>query len=136
MGCIARLLIDVYIGPTDTFIQDAGSNFASPEFRQFATSMSISTKEVPVVAHQSVGTVKRYHAPLNRAYTIIRAELKGKEIDKHMMLQIAVKAANDTAGPNGLVSTLLVFGSYPRLADLDQPSPTVSHRAAIINLAT
>ncbi|KAI0991166.1 hypothetical protein K3495_g17021, partial [Podosphaera aphanis] len=97
--------------------------------------MSISIKEVPVEAHQSVGTVERYHAPLRRAYTIICAELKGKEIDKHMMLQMAVKAVNDTAGLNGLVPTLLVFGSYPRLADLDPPSPTISQRAAVIKSA-
>jgi hypothetical protein len=30
-----------------------------------------------------------------------------------MTLQMAVKAVNDTAGPDGLVLTLLVFGTYP-----------------------
>lgn len=30
-------------------------------------------------------------------------------------LRVAVKAANDTAGPNGLASTLVVFGILPRL---------------------
>jgi hypothetical protein len=32
---------------------------------------------------------------------------------------MAVKAINDTAGPNGLVLTLLVFGSYPRMTIID-----------------
>jgi hypothetical protein len=34
------------------------------------------------------------------------------------MLQLAVKAVNDTASPNGLVPTLLVFGAYPRLSSI------------------
>lgn len=56
--------IDVYIGPPAIITYDAGTNFASKEFRQHAASMSITTKEVPVKAHQSVGIVERYHAPL------------------------------------------------------------------------
>ncbi|KAI0997579.1 hypothetical protein K3495_g10609 [Podosphaera aphanis] len=51
------------------------------------------------------------------------------------MLQMAVKAVNDTAGSNGLVPTLPVFGSYPRLADLDPSSLIVSQRAAVIKSA-
>ena len=39
------------------------------------------------------------------------------------------KALNDSAGPNGLVPTLLVFGAYPRLVNTDAPLPTVSQRA-------
>ena len=33
------------------------------------------------------------------------------------VLQMAVKAVNDTAGPDGLVPALLVFGTYPRLSE-------------------
>lgn len=43
--------IDVYIGPPDMIIHDAGTNFASSDFRQNAKSMSIITKEVPVESH-------------------------------------------------------------------------------------
>jgi hypothetical protein len=38
---------------------------------------------------------------------------------------MAFKANNDSAGPNGLVPTLLVFGAYLRMAEADAPSPTV-----------
>ncbi|KAI0997307.1 hypothetical protein K3495_g10881 [Podosphaera aphanis] len=49
---------------------------------------------------------------------------------------MAVKAVNDTAGPNGLVSTLLVFGSYPRIPS-DQPAvtPDVKQRVMAIQKA-
>jgi hypothetical protein len=74
--------------------------------------MAIRTKEVPIEAYNSVGKVERYHAPLQRAYEIIRDEM-GKQIDKEMILQMAIKAVNNTAGPDGIVPTLLVFGAYP-----------------------
>ena len=48
---------------------------------------------------------------------------------------MAFKAINDTAGPDGLVLTLLVFGAYPRMVELDPPSPTVAQRANAIKKA-
>ncbi|KAI1007173.1 hypothetical protein K3495_g1048 [Podosphaera aphanis] len=51
------------------------------------------------------------------------------------MLQMAIKAINDSAGPNGLVPTLLVFGAYPRLTNSDPPAPTITQRTAAIRKA-
>ena len=48
---------------------------------------------------------------------------------------MAFKAINDTAGLDGLVPTLLVFGVYPRMIELDVPSPTVTQRAAVTKKA-
>ena len=45
---------------------------------------------------------------------------------------MAVKAVNDTAGLNGLVPTLLVYGVYLRMGKLDSPAPSVTDRAAAI----
>ena len=36
------------------------------------------------------------------------------------------KAFNNTANPDGLVPTLLVFGAYPQMAKLDIPLPIVT----------
>jgi hypothetical protein len=128
--------IDTYQGPPDYVVHDAGKNFTSIEFKQLASSMSIKVKEAPVEAHNSVGKVERYHAPLRRAYEILREELKDENIDKEMILQMAVKAVNDSAGPDGIVPTLLVFGAYPRMTDMDPPSPSVVKRAEAIRAAT
>ena len=38
---------------------------------------------------------------------------------------MAVKAVGDTAGPGGLVLTLLVYGAYPRMTNLDPPAPSI-----------
>ena len=48
---------------------------------------------------------------------------------------MAVKAVNNTASPNGLVPTLLVYGAYLRISNLDPPTPSVTDRAAIIRKA-
>ena len=45
---------------------------------------------------------------------------------------MAVKAVNNTAGPNGLVPTLLVYRAYLRISKLDPPAPSIIDRAAII----
>jgi hypothetical protein len=54
--------------------------------------------------------VKRYYTPLCQAFKIITKELP--RVLKQFVLQMAIKAVNDTAGPDGLVSTLLVFNTY------------------------
>lgn len=125
--------IDVYLGPPDVIAHDAGKNFASHEFRQNATALAIETNEVPVEAHNSIGIVEGYHSPLRRAYDIIHNELKGA--DKNMLLQMAIKAVNDTAGSDCLVPTLLVFGAYPKMTPLDPPAPSISQRAQAIKTA-
>jgi hypothetical protein len=38
---------------------------------------------------------------------------------------MAVKAVNNTASPNGLVPTLLVYGAYPKISKLDPPAPSI-----------
>ena len=48
---------------------------------------------------------------------------------------MAVKAVNDTAGPNGLIPTLLVFGAYPRMTEESAPSPSIIQRAEAIHKA-
>jgi hypothetical protein len=92
-------------------VHNAGKNFALAEFRSMARTMAVVVKEVPVEAYNSVGLVERYYAPLRRAFKIFQED----GFDREVALQMAVKAVNDTAGPDGLVLTLLVFGVYPRI---------------------
>jgi hypothetical protein len=48
---------------------------------------------------------------------------------------MAVKAVNNTAGPNRLVPTLLVYGAYLRISNLGPPALSIIERAAIIQKA-
>jgi hypothetical protein len=48
---------------------------------------------------------------------------------------MAVKAINDTAGPNRLVPTLLVYRAYLRISKLDPFTPSITDQAAVIQKA-
>ena len=95
--------------------------------------MNIEIKEVPVEAHNSIGKVERYHALLRRAYQILASELPNTS--KDLILQMAVKAINDSAGPDGIVPTLLVFSTYPCMLRDSPPSPSIIEQAEAIQKA-
>ena len=61
--------------------------------------------------------------PLYCVYKIISLELKG--VSEELTLQIAIKAINDSASPDRLVPTLLVFSAYPRITNDSLLSPSV-----------
>jgi len=48
---------------------------------------------------------------------------------------MAVKAVNNTTSPNKLVPTLLVYGAYLRISNLNPPTPSITERAAAIQKA-
>ena len=97
--------------------------------------MAITIKAVPVEAHWSIEIVERFHFVLRRVYKMIMEDLAEMKISKELGLQMAVKAVNDTAGPNGLVPTLLVFDAYSRMHHLDSSAPSIIQRAAAISKA-
>lgn len=131
---LRMMWMDTYLGPPDWIIHNAGTNFASSEFRNEAKIIGVACKQVPTEAHWSIGKVERYHGPLRRAFEILHAELAGT-FSNEAILQIAVKAVNDTAGPDGLVPTLLVFGAFPRINYDSPPSPSTLRRAEAISKA-
>jgi hypothetical protein len=95
--------------------------------------MNINVKEVPVKAHNSIGKVKRYHSLLRQAYKILSSELPSA--NKEAILQMAVKAVNDSAGPDSIVPTLLVFEAYPCITRDSPPSPSITKQAEAIHKA-
>jgi hypothetical protein len=121
------------LGPLNYITANASKNFVSKEFDQYAIAISTKVRIVPVKAYNSVGIVERYYRPIRRAYSIIIAEIPG--ISKDIALQMAFKAINDTARPNRLVLTLLVYGAYPRITEHNPPSLSVTQRALAIKKA-
>jgi hypothetical protein len=87
---------------------------------------------VLVEAYNSISKVERYYTPLRRAYKIIRIELKEEGINNEVYLQIAIKVINNTASPNSLVPTLLVFKAYPRITLANLPAPLIIKRSKAI----
>lgn len=103
------------MGPPDYLHVDQCTNFVSAEFSKCAESEGITVIQAPIESPATMSHVERYHAPLRAAYTKIRDSLRRSETDDEC-LQLAVKAVNDTFGPEGLIPTLLVFGAIPRPA--------------------
>jgi len=48
---------------------------------------------------------------------------------------MAIKAVNDTTGPDGLVLILLIYGAYSRMSNLDSLAPSITDRIVIIRKA-
>jgi hypothetical protein len=105
---LRAIWVDIYAGPPNVIVTNAGKSFVGAEFVANARIMAIEIEEVPVEAHNSIGKIERYHGPLKRAFEIISANL-GNTITPDHVLQMTVKAVNDTTGPDGLVPTLLVW---------------------------
>jgi hypothetical protein len=132
---LCKCWINTYQGPPDHIVHDPGTNFASEDFRNRAKIVGAECRQMPVEAHWAVGKIEQAHGPLRRTFNILRAELNSSTEDEDI-LQMAVKALNDTAGPNGLVPTLLVFGTYPRINSDSPPSPDILQRAEAVRKAT
>lgn len=70
--------------------------------------------------------VERYRKSLYHTYNIYTS--KAPERDAEVALQTAVKSINDSAGPDSLVPTLLVYCALPRLGLLtDVSTPSTYH---------
>ena len=97
----------------------------------------ITIKEVPVEVHNSVRKVERYYILLRYAYKVIRDEIQSttNKVEKELILQMAIKAMNDSVGLNRLIPTLLVFRVYPRMTNLDTLSLLITKRAEVIREA-
>lgn len=59
-----------------------------------------------------------------------------KSTNKNLIIQMAIKAINDTAGPDGIVPILLVFEAYHRMSRLDPIAPSIVTGAKAIQKAT
>jgi len=77
--------------------------------------------------------VERYHRLLRRAYEIVTKKYL-KLFDANRF-QMAVKAINNTVESNRLIPTLLVFGAYLRMTELNFSNPIVEYRATTIKKA-
>jgi hypothetical protein len=98
--------------------------------------MLIKIKKVFIKAYNSVRLIERYHALLRYVYKILKKELKNKYINKKIILQMAVKAVNNSDKPDRIVLILLVFGLYLKITKINAPSLTIVKRAKAIRAAT
>jgi hypothetical protein len=58
------------------------------------------------------------------------------DTDTEISLQIVIKTINNSAGPDGIIPILLVFGAYPRINNNSVLSPTITKRNKAIRKAS
>ena len=101
-----------YVGHPEHIHADQGPQFKSRRWEGLFHLAKIDLTLSGVEGHNALGGGERYHSFLRLIFKQIQADFP--HLDDNHALQLAVKAVNDTAGPNGLVPTLLVFGILPR----------------------
>jgi hypothetical protein len=73
--------IDIYLGPLNNIVHNAGKNFVSAKFQQYTKSIIIQIQEIPVETYNSIGKVERYYTLLQQVYKIIYNELYDTSIE-------------------------------------------------------
>ena len=111
--CYMEIWANKYIGFPDIISVDQGPQFQSLEWKSLLQLAGIIFKPSGVESHNAINVGERYHSYLRRLYNKIENANPGMTPD--LILSMAVSAMNDTAGTNGLVPTLLVFGVLPRI---------------------
>ena len=92
---------------------DRGPQFDSDNWRHLLQSVGIKRHDSGVESHNALGVGEKYHDFLRRIFRKVRSE--HPSIPAEDCLSLAVSAMSNTAGPNGLVPILLVFGVVPQL---------------------
>ena len=89
----------------------------------------IKLEKSGVEAHNSLGIGERYYKPLRNTY--LKLKVDRPAMQRQLLLALAVKAMNDTLGPEGHVPSSLVFGEFPSLRTFEGPivpHPTLAER--------
>ena len=102
----------IYTGLPHKMLVDQGTNF-DRLFINMAAQSNVEVQKTAIEAHSSLGFCERFHQPLRTIYRKIMAS--HSETDNTLALSLAVKAMNDTLGPEGFVPSALVFGEYPEV---------------------
>ena len=100
-------------------------------FGELAHIYDINVHKSRKVALHSLGIGERYHDTLRK--TFLKLCEAYHNLKKDTVLALAVKAINDTLGPEGIVPSAPVFGEYPSIRSFlgtKIPRPTLAGRAS------
>jgi hypothetical protein len=132
-GTFLECWATVYIGYPNIMRTDAGFIFVSQKWKRFTDLSKIKLEQTGVDAHNSLGIGERYHGPLRREYHKFKKDFPSMSLE--LALHLAVNAMNDTMGPNGLVTSLLVFGMVPRFPIIDANVPEQEQRVLAMKVS-
>ena len=102
----------VYTGMLHTIAVDEGTQH-SDIFGELSKIYDIDVQKSGTESHNSLGIGERYHDTLRK--TFLKLPEDHPNLKKDILLAIAIKAINDTLGPEGIVLSALVFGEFPSI---------------------
>lgn len=102
------------LGPSVSIACDAVKTFPRAVFQANANMLHIVKKYIPLESAGSMIVVERHHSPTLRAFNIIRKD--APNLEKEGALQMAVRAINDSIGPDELVPALLELCVLPPIS--------------------
>lgn len=113
---------------------DQGSVFTSKYWDDITTLHGVELQLSGTQSQNSLEIGERYHAPLRRIFRVIRSQCP--KLDPEIALRLAVKASNDTLGPDGRVPSRLVYGVDPALAVVNAKIPAQRECMAALEAET
>jgi len=123
----------LYTGFPSSMLTDQGSIFTSKDWEENCKNAAISLRHTGTESHNSLGSGETYHAMLRRVYNKVSMTYPNQHAD--LRLALTVKAINDSAGPHGLVPSLLVFGVLPRMPHAPSEFPNHDERMKTMQTA-
>ncbi len=102
----------VYTELPQHIMVDEGSQFRKV-LGELATLHNVNLEKSGIQSHNSIGIGERYHKPLRDTYRKLKCD--HPSMRHQLLLALAVKAMNDTLGPEGTVPSALVFGEFPSI---------------------
>lgn len=122
----------VYLVYPESIRLDQEASFNSESFRKYCRESGIQLKFSGVESHNSISVGERYHA-LRHVFNEVLEEQP--RLDIEYVLRVAVKACNDTMGPEGLVPSLQVYGQLPKLPVVNCQKMKQKHRMGALRSA-
>jgi hypothetical protein len=114
-------------------LTDQGYVFLSNEFSTNCAALGINLRHTATESHNCLGTGERFHGPLRKI--IGKLKLDHPLVLDAVRLAMAVHAMNITAGPEGIVPSLLVFGKLPKVPHVDSVPPNKADRLVEMHAA-
>jgi hypothetical protein len=102
----------VYIGMPDVVTTHHGTQFNLRDFELALSYHVVKQQYAAVESRHSLGANERAHAVLRRVY--LKTRLDNPNISQQLAIAYSQKAINKTIGTDGIIPTLLVYGSMPR----------------------
>lgn len=111
---ILEFWITVFTGFPSIIAADRQPAFRSTFFKSTCNQLGIHAKITPTESHNSLSICERYHSIIRRVFNRLKCDFPA--LNNNTKLAVTTHAVNNTAGPDGLVPTLLLFGTTPRIS--------------------